>query len=174
MITPFGELPNNLAADMSLAEQHEWLARRLSRRRLLAGAAGVGALAITSQLWTQTARADSSTSVYGQHVTYGAEPSTTMIVSFAVTGSFQSATVTVTGPNGGKQSLPADAQAVAGSTSRYCRAAFSALTPDSAYTYYDRARRRRRGRELVPDRAVHPEPLPVHRLRGSGRRCGTR
>ena len=82
MITPFGELPNRLATDMSLAEQHDWLAARLSRRTLLkAGAAGAAGLALPG-FWRQPAQAR-SIAIFGRHISYGADPVTEMTVSFA-------------------------------------------------------------------------------------------
>ena len=44
-MTPYREIPDRMAVDMYLAEQHEWLARRIARRtvikRLVAGRVGL-------------------------------------------------------------------------------------------------------------------------------------
>ena len=58
LITPFGELPNKLAVDMSMAEQHEWLQRPVSRRAVLAPILGT---AITPFPWTQSGSAAAAT-----------------------------------------------------------------------------------------------------------------
>ena len=134
MITPFGELPNELAVDMSLAEQHDWLHRRLSRRRVLQGGAALSAAVLSTAFWTQPARAASATTVYGRHLAYGSDPATSMIVSFAVTGSFQRAVV-IANAGGASVSRSAEVQTVPGSPNLYCRADFTGLAPDTEYVY---------------------------------------
>lgn len=129
VITPFGELPERLARGMSMAEQHEWLTRRVSRRAVLA--AGVA----TPLLWSQPARAASAAGVYGTHLTYGADPRTSMIVAFAVAGPFRAAAVRVRGADGAERTEPAQVATVPGATARYCRSTFTGLRPGTAYAY---------------------------------------
>ncbi|MEP7019960.1 MAG: metallophosphoesterase family protein [Pseudonocardiales bacterium] len=130
MQTPFGDLPNRLAVDMSMDEQHDWLRRRLTRRTLLKGASVAGAS--SALLWAQPTRTRAEAGqVYGRHVAYGGDPTTEMIVGFASTGPVSHAAVQLSSG----QSAPADIQTVPGSPARYLRARFEALQPGANYEY---------------------------------------
>lgn len=135
MITPFGEIPNDRAARMSLQEQHEWLAHRVSRRAVVRGLVTGAAGMALPLLWAQSSRADESTVVRGRHLSYGSDPTTSMTVGFYVPTSFQSARVDLASPTGAGPSVRADTQGVAGSSHRYCRASFLGLVPDTSYDY---------------------------------------
>jgi hypothetical protein len=134
LITPFGELPNKLAVDMSMAEQHEWLQRPVSRRAVLAAILGT---AIAPMLWTQTATASAATAgIHGRHLAFGPDPQTQMIVGFNSTAPITKADVVATSLRGDHSvTAPATLQTVRGSTARYARCALTGLHPDTAYRY---------------------------------------
>ncbi len=135
MITPFGEIPNALAARMSLQEQHEWFARRVSRRTVIKGLATAAGGLVLPTLWTPPARASSSTRVRGRHLAFGADPATTMVVDFAVEGDLTSARVEASTESGAGAAVDASLSAVVGSQRRYGRGMLSGLTPGSSYSY---------------------------------------
>jgi 3',5'-cyclic AMP phosphodiesterase CpdA len=134
LITPFGELPNKLAVDMSMAEQHEWLERPVSRRAVLAAILGT---AITPLLWTQTATASAAAAgVGGRHLAFGPDPRTQMIVGFSSGAPISRADVIATSVREDHSvTAPATLQTVRGSTARYARSTLSGLRPDTAYHY---------------------------------------
>jgi hypothetical protein len=134
LITPFGELPNKFAVDMSMAEQHEWLQRPVSRRAVLAAILGT---AITPLLWTQTATASAAAAgIHGRHLAFGPDPHTQMIVGFNSTAPITRADVVATAVRRDHSvSAPATLQTVRGSTSRYARCTLTGLHPDTAYRY---------------------------------------
>ena len=136
MITPFGELPNHLAVDMSLAEQHEWLTRRVRRRSVLK-TAGLGGLAVAlPQLWMPTAAAASSMrGAYGRHIAYGADPATQMWVSFAYGSTAREASVVATTAEGHQVMSPAQLTVVRGSAARYGHSLLKNLRPRTFYAY---------------------------------------
>ncbi|MFD0686271.1 purple acid phosphatase family protein [Actinomadura fibrosa] len=98
MDTPRMNIPERLAARMSMAEQHEYLHARFSRRRLLrGGAVTAGALAATGALTgpataapllrtaPSTEHVDGAlVAPLGRHLTFGEDPSTQMRVSWQV------------------------------------------------------------------------------------------
>ncbi|HEY3926240.1 MAG TPA: metallophosphoesterase family protein [Acidothermaceae bacterium] len=134
MITPFGELPNKLARDMSMAEQHEWLQRPVSRRAVLAAILGT---AMTPVLWGQTATAAAAAAgIHGRHLAFGPDPRTQMIVGFNSTAPISRADVIATSVRGGHSvTASATLQTVRGSAARYARCTLTGLHPDTAYRY---------------------------------------
>ncbi|WP_369212374.1 purple acid phosphatase family protein [Streptomyces flavofungini] len=104
MDTPDVGIPERLAAGMSMPEQHEYLRRRLSRRRVLAGsfaaagtAGGIGLLggssgsaygggaARTSAPPPSRPRVDGGlVAPFGRHLAFGADPRTQMRISWQV------------------------------------------------------------------------------------------
>jgi hypothetical protein len=87
-------VPADLAARMTVAEQHEWLTSFLrrhpvSRRSALRGGAGaVAAMGLASAPWTLAACARASqapVSVVGRHLAYGADPQRQMAVAGELT-----------------------------------------------------------------------------------------
>ena len=135
MITPYGEIPDRLAKDMSLAEQHEWLRHRVARRTVIKGlAAGTAGLVMPS-LWMRPAMADDATIVRGRHLAYGTDPRTEMIVGFAVDSSFATARVKATASGGSTVSEDAAVNMVRGSAARYCHATLSGLAAGTTYGY---------------------------------------
>ncbi len=132
MITPFGELPDRLATGMSLAEQHEWLHRKISRRAVLGAGLAVGA-GLT--VWSPAARAAGATQAYGMRVAYGADPRSSMVVSFAVEGSFRTARVRVSRGMHAVADVQAQVTGVPGASARYCAATFTGLETDTSHGY---------------------------------------
>ncbi|QSY50928.1 MULTISPECIES: purple acid phosphatase family protein [Streptomyces] len=103
MDTPRVGIPDRLASRMSMAEQHEYLRTRLTRRGMLrAGAATAGAVTGTGLLGAgtaayartpsptlvtapATARVDGSlVAPFGRHLAFGADPRTQMRISWQV------------------------------------------------------------------------------------------
>lgn len=117
-----------------MAEQHEWLTKRLSRRAVLRAGAVTGATALGTMLWTQPARAAGGY-VFGEHIAYGPDPRRTMIVGFATSAAFTSGSVRATEAGGGSASAEVEVQMVRASTKRYCRATLTGLKPDTSYDY---------------------------------------
>jgi hypothetical protein len=134
LITPFGELPNKFAVDMSMAEQHEWLQRPVSRRAVLAAILGT---AVTPLLWTQTATASAAAAgIHGRHLAFGPDPLTQMIVGFNSTAPISRADVAASAVRGDHfVTAPATLQTVPGSTARYARCMLTGLHPETAYRY---------------------------------------
>lgn len=92
METPYGEIPDSYVKDMSPQDMHDYLKRRYSRRSLIKGAAVLGAAAaagplVWRQSWSTTASA--ATVSAPQWIAYGADPATTMYVSWSA-GSYNS------------------------------------------------------------------------------------
>ena len=167
VMTPFGELPNRLARDMSLVEQEDWLARRISRRVVLQAGAAMGAGAALLGSAGVASAAGPPNKVLGRQIVYGADPSTEMVVAFAVTSAFTSASVTATG-DGHDVHGNGVAQVVPGSDTRYVRATLTALRAGTTYSY-----------TITIDGAsgfewfFHRRPLP-DRMRFASRRSETR
>ena len=132
MITPFGELPNRLARDMSLAEQHEWLARRVTRRGVLGAGLGLGVSAVLVAL-PSVASADTS-AVLGRQLVYGSDPTTQVTIAFAVGHNFRAADVTASAGDHTVRAL-ATVNVVPGVPTRYARAGLSELHPGTKYDY---------------------------------------
>lgn len=135
MITPFGEIPNSLAARMSLQEQHDWFARRLSRRTMIRGLASVSGALVLPTLWTPPARASESTRIRGRHVAYGSDPTTSMVVDFSIKGDVATARVETCASSGGGVAVDARIAKVAGSKRQYGRAIVTGLMPSTTYSY---------------------------------------
>ncbi|MEP7019183.1 MAG: metallophosphoesterase family protein [Pseudonocardiales bacterium] len=130
--TPYGDVPDRLVPDMSMAEMHDYLRRPVSRRGILTAAA---AGAASPLLISRVGHADALGPVGSRRLSYGADPTTQMVVSFTVPGPFGSALIEYgfTAPLG--STVPAQDQAAAGSTSRYGTALISGLRPNTQYAY---------------------------------------
>lgn len=135
MITPFGELPDRLASRMSLQEQHEWLTRVVPRRSLLTGIALGASTLVAPDLWRQSGPVRAAVPVSGRHITYGVDPTESMVVEFTTPSDFQKAHVIAQVGQQGGVSAEVTAQMVRGSNWHYCRAVLTGLKPDSAYDY---------------------------------------
>ena len=83
MDTPYGEIPDRLARDMRPPEQHEYLQLSYGRRRLLKGAAVLGAAAVAGPvLWRQPVAA-AAVGHGPQWIAFGADPASEMYVSWS-------------------------------------------------------------------------------------------
>jgi hypothetical protein len=133
VLTPFGEIPDRLASDMSLGEQHEWLAARMSRRAVLRGLLVSGAVAATPALWRQPARA-AGAQVLSRMLTVGVDPSREVTVAVSIDAPFGSARVEA---RAGTAEVRAnvDVQVVRGSSMRYGQARLQGLEPGTDYSY---------------------------------------
>ncbi|MGI8867712.1 MAG: metallophosphoesterase [Mycobacteriales bacterium] len=135
MLTPFGELPDHVARQMGMQEQHDWLTRRVSRRNVLSGTVlGASGLAVPA-FWRQGS-ATRDPGLRGRHITFGADPTTSMIVEFATMEPFRRATVEMHKAGETIASSLVEVGTVRGSARRYCRATFAGLRPDTAYRYH--------------------------------------
>jgi Calcineurin-like phosphoesterase/F5/8 type C domain len=135
MLTPFGNLPNRFAVDMTMAEQHEWLAHRVSRRSILVATAGIGLTSAASLLLGSTAEAATATGLLGRQLAYGADPTKQMTVAFAVTSTFTTAVVQLRLGGAAVAQASASVATAAGSATRFARTTFSGLQPGTTYTY---------------------------------------
>ncbi|MEV5435999.1 metallophosphoesterase family protein [Streptomyces sp. NPDC052682] len=91
-------VPQRLAARMSMAEQHEYLRARFSRRTMIRGGAvtlgavaggafvpGTTARAATPSGWTRSEKVDGAlVAPFGRHLAYGNDPRTEMTISWQV------------------------------------------------------------------------------------------
>lgn len=100
IVNPLGETPNvgvpeHIARQMTIAEQQEWLqrflrGRRVSRRSALKGGASVlAALGLAGAPWVPAACSRATRTelaVVGRHLSFGADPATTMAIAGELTG----------------------------------------------------------------------------------------
>src|SRR3954467_9549113 len=95
METPDCGIPPELARRMTMAEQHEYLRTKLSRRRtlvtagagaggLLTGCAGTGAASPAPAPPPTASVHGSAVSPFGRHLAFGADPRTQMRISWQV------------------------------------------------------------------------------------------
>ncbi len=135
MHTPYGDIPDRLATGMSLAEQHDWLAVRASRRTVLRGLVLAGASA-SPLFWQRPARAAADARVLGRLLAPGADPGRELTVGVAVPDAFRDGRVEATGAGGaGGAEAGLEVQMVRGSPMRYARAALGGLRPGTEYSY---------------------------------------
>lgn len=131
MRTAFGDLPEHLARHASMAEQHEYLHARLSRRAVLRGA---GLVVATPYLWRQPSAAAADVAVPAW-TAYGDDPRRQVVVSFAVPAGFRSAVVEV-GPDPGLgRRVEVDVRTVPGVQTAYGHALVDGLEPGGTYRY---------------------------------------
>ncbi|WP_342779991.1 metallophosphoesterase family protein [Leekyejoonella antrihumi] len=120
---------------MYMQEQHEWLHAEVSRRSLVTGAA-LGASAVLSPTLWQQSSTTRDPGIRGRHITYGSDPTTSLIIEFATAMPIRTAAVRLIAANREQVTAePARIRTVRGSSRRYCRADFTGLQPDTAYTY---------------------------------------
>jgi hypothetical protein len=83
METPFGDIPDRFASDMSPRDMHDYLKRHYGRRGVLKGAATLGAAAVAGPaLWRQ--RGGLAVPAIGpQWIAFGASPVSQMYVSWS-------------------------------------------------------------------------------------------
>jgi hypothetical protein len=83
MDTPYGDIPDRFARAMRPSEQHEYLQLSYGRRRLLKGAAALGAAAVAGPvLWRQTVTA-AAVGHGPQWIAFGGDPASEMYVSWS-------------------------------------------------------------------------------------------
>ena len=133
MLTPFGEIPDRFASGMSLAEQHEWLTARTSRRAVLHGLVLAGAAAATPALWRQPARA-AGAQVLSRLLTVGVDPSREVTLAVSIDAPFGSAHVEARAGTG-EVRAEVDVHVVRGSSMRYGQARLKGLAPGTDYSY---------------------------------------
>jgi hypothetical protein len=82
--TPYGEVPDRYIRDMAPQEVHDFLKQRYGRRRLLKGAAVLGAgLATGPILWRQSSAFGATPPIGPQWIAYGADATSQMYVSWS-------------------------------------------------------------------------------------------
>ena len=127
---------------LSMPEQYDALAQRVSRRRFIIGAASAGAATALGgpMLWRQPARAD-EVAALAPHLQYGADPRTTMTVSWHTAGAAAGAGLRYRAKGGewseliGADSRVVRALDVQASPSVYHHVALSDLTAATDYEY---------------------------------------
>jgi Purple acid Phosphatase, N-terminal domain/Calcineurin-like phosphoesterase len=83
METPFGDIPDRLARDMSPRDLHDYLKRHYGRRGVLKGAATLGAAAVAGPvLWRQRGRL-AVPKIGPQWIAFGSDPGSQMYVSWS-------------------------------------------------------------------------------------------
>ena len=133
MITPYGELPDRLAADMSMAERHDWLTRPINRRTALKTGFVTAAAVAVPAIWTQPSRA-AAPRIFGRVLSYGPDPTSQMVLGFASADPIGHATVRAVAGNH-QISVDSVIQGVFGTTTRYGRAHLNSLSPGTTYSY---------------------------------------
>lgn len=134
MQTAVGELPARLWRDMTMAEAHEYLVGQrvqVSRRRFLQGMGAATGLAVAGPvLWRRPAWA-TEVAAQGVHLAYGADPKSTVDVSWMTTEAVASPQVAV-----GGSPVSASTQTVAGHPGRhYHRASVGPLSAGTTSPY---------------------------------------
>lgn len=85
MDTPYGEIPDRFVRDMRPQEQHDYLRLSYGRRRLLKGAAVLGAAAVAGPaLWRQPSAVAAADAHHGpKWIAFGGDPASQMYVSWS-------------------------------------------------------------------------------------------
>jgi hypothetical protein len=135
MKTPFGELPEGLASQLSMAEQFEYLRRRgISRRRLLvAGVLGLGGGAAAGGLWPSSPA--NVARIGPRHVAFGADAARQATVSFSTEGSFKRAVVDYGLDESFGARVQVNALTVPGVSTVYQHGVINGLAPGQRYLY---------------------------------------
>jgi hypothetical protein len=151
MDTPYGDIPDRLARAMRPLEQHEYLQLSYGRRRLLKGAAVLGAAAVAGPvLWRQTGAVTAPAVGPGpQWIAFGGDPASEMYVSWSESpgrGSFAGprapqvrwGTGSSDGSRQGATAGTVPVPAVTGEPTEqtvYCRTLLTGLLPGTTYRY---------------------------------------
>lgn len=136
MHTPFGELPEHLASQLTMAEQFDYLhgqRRRISRRRFLVAGGLVAGGAATAGLWLQGT--NSPTPIGPRHVAFGADPSREATISFSTSGSMRVPLVQYGLDSSFDGQAGVEALTVPGVSTVYGHARLTGLTPGQNYHY---------------------------------------
>ncbi len=149
MQTPFGDLPDDRVQRMSMAEMDAVLRRPVSRRRVVQGLAA--SVAASPLLWVRTGSA--AVAPGGTHLTFGADPTATVAVTWSTAGPVSGAVLDVgTDTHYGKR-VVAETRTVRGSKAVYHHARVSGLRPGTTYHY-----RVRHLGAVSPDRTFRTAP----------------
>jgi hypothetical protein len=134
MRTALDKLPLRLWRDMSMAEAHDYLRARSTRRQFLKGMAGAGAAAAAGPLlWARAARAAGTPA--GLHLTPGSNPGIAMTVSWSTPGIVDAPRVEIgTSPSYGTV-VAAETRTVTGTSTLYHHAALTDLELETTYYY---------------------------------------
>lgn len=134
MQTVFGDIPDRFANDMSMADRHDYLHRRMTRRTFIRGAAiAAGTLAAGPTLWRQSARAAATPS--GVRLAYGSDPTRQMVISWATAEPISNPFVELGHDGGLGTKVAAETRTVAGTSTLYHHAVVSGLAPGEGYVY---------------------------------------
>ena len=128
MQTPFGDLDGRRTARMSMAEIDDALRRPVSRRSL-----AKGAVATSPLLWMQPGHA--AVPPAGTHLTFGADPSTEVVVSWSTAGSVSKPVLHYGTSKGYGGKAAVESRTVRGSTTVYHHARLTRLLPGTTYHY---------------------------------------
>ncbi len=117
-----------------MAEQHDYLQSRVSRRGVLKGAALLSA----GPLLLRSARADAAVPLGPRWICFGADPRSAMHVSTSLPGPFTAVAVEYGLGGSFGQTTPLDVRGVAGTATRYGTAQLTGLVPGTTYAYRTR------------------------------------
>jgi purple acid phosphatase-like protein/calcineurin-like phosphoesterase family protein/TAT (twin-arginine translocation) pathway-exported protein len=134
MRTAVGNLPERLWRDMSMAEAHDYLRARSTRRQFLKGAAGVGAAIAAGPLFFARAARAAGTPA-GVHVNVGSDPSEAITISWSTPGIVDAPRVEIGTDLTYGTTLSAETRSVAGVATLYHHAAATGLSPETRYYY---------------------------------------
>jgi hypothetical protein len=148
--TPFGDIPDGHVAAMSMADIDEALRRPISRRRLLQGAAVIGAVAGPA-LWVKPGWA--AVPAAGTHLTFGADPRRQAVVSWSTSQRVARPVLDLGTDRSYGLAVPVETRAVRGASTSYHHARLSGLLPNTTYHY----RLRHQG-ATSPDRTFRTAP----------------
>jgi hypothetical protein len=129
--TPFGDLDPRRSARMSMAEIDDALKRPVSRRALGKGALLAGAA--SPLLWVKPGYA--AVPPAGTHLTFGADPSTEVVVSWSTEGAVKSPSLQYGTSKAYGTNIAVETRTVRGSTAIYHHARLTRLLPGTTYHY---------------------------------------
>jgi hypothetical protein len=154
METPYGEIPDKFVPDMRPQEMHDFLRKRYGRRTVLkAGAIGAAAAAAGPLFWRQSSAFAAGPFAPPQWISYGADPTADMYISWSVGAYNTPATASSPQVRWGLTSSYGSTQAASGGTvptpasppytlnsgdtddTVYLHTELTGLNPDTTYHY---------------------------------------
>ena len=134
METPYGPIPDRLLTNMTMADRHEYVAQKLSRRSVLkAGAIGAAGVVLGPALWRQAGALAAPAS--GAHLTLGPNPARDMAISWMTKGPARNARVQLGLDGDYGLNLPVEGRTVKGIGTVYQHAVATDLEPGTKYHY---------------------------------------